>query len=321
MDNVNLCSDENNTTFETLFLEANLKKADFQVSSLTPYDDKLVINVLSNNKSSVCPYCHQITKKKHGSYLRTIQVLPINGKATYMVVKERLFDCLNEDCRQKTFTEDLGLARRKMRFSNALYQTILVIAFFTSSEGASRILKTMGVLISADSIDRMLRRITIEDNSDVTTLGVDDISIRKGVEYLTVIYNGDTKMPIALVDRRDGEELKKFLEGHRKVMYVARDRDTAFAKAITTVLPNCIQSADKFHLFSNLMKAIHDILIKELPNTIHCKNDEIVDIDSPKTVDITTLDYTNDPFMVGKRETDTRIRIKNSKSYQYLKKN
>lgn len=44
---------------------------------------------------------------------------------------------------------------------------------------------------------------------------------------------------------------------------ITRDRASAYAKAISEVLPDAMQIADRFHLYQNLLKVIKKIVYQE----------------------------------------------------------
>ncbi|MFI3214707.1 MAG: transposase [Eubacteriales bacterium] len=81
--------------------------------------------------------------------------------------------------------------------------------------------------------------------------------------------------PIALLDGRDGKELKEWLKQNKQVKCVTRDRASAYAAAISEVLPDAMQIADRFHLHQNLLEAIKHTLNSTVP----------ADIKIPKHID------------------------------------
>ena len=95
-------------------------------------------------------------------------------------------------------------------------------------------------------------------------MGIDDVAIRKGVSYATAIYDLKDHSLLALLEGREARTLEEWLKDHPKIKKVARDRANAYAKAISNILPNCIQIADRFHLFENLIEHLKDIFYKEL---------------------------------------------------------
>ena len=117
----------------------------------------------------------------------------------------------------------------------------------------------MDILACYGSVRNLIDRIEMKDVPDVQAAGVDDIATRKGMDYATVVYNLEDGTMLDLLPDRDGNELRKWLVDHPKIKIVARDRAGAYAKAITEVLPMCMQVADCFHLFQNLMGYIKDI--------------------------------------------------------------
>ena len=85
---------------------------------------------------------------------------------------------------------------------------------------------------------------------------MDDVAIRKGQTYATAIYDLNDHHLITLLDERDATSFENWLKKHPKVKTIARDRASAYAVAINKVLPECIQVADRFHLFQNLIRTI-----------------------------------------------------------------
>ena len=83
----------------------------------------------------------------------------------------------------------------------------------------------------------------------------------------TVIVDEATHAPIAVLDGRDGESLKKWLKQNQHVTTVTRDRASAYAKAVEEILPDCMQIADRFHLHQNLMDAVNKVLNRTIPAT------------------------------------------------------
>lgn len=174
---------------------------------------------------------------------------------------------------------------------------------FLSNEGASKVLSLLGVQISNDTIQRLYDHIEFVDNPDIEEIGVDDVAIRKGQTYATAIYDLKDHHLIALLDGRDGAPLKEWLKSHNKVRLVARDRASAYASAISEILPDCIQVADRFHLLQNLLGYMKDIFKGEMPSKIYIQNGNISEkvpekILKEKTPDASFLDslhYDNTP--------------------------
>ena len=113
-----------------------------------------------------------------------------------------------------------------------------------------------------------------------SAIGVDDFAYKKRHTYGTIIVDEKTHKPVAILDGRDGKELKEWLRKNKQVTTVTRDRASAYAKAVEEVLPGCMQVADRFHIHQNLMDAVNKVLGREIPATtaIIEKSDEKTEI-------------------------------------------
>lgn len=265
--------------------------------------DSLDIFIKSREHSCPCPQCNKESRHLHATYMRKIQDVPIRCKPTYLHVNVYKYECDNPECETKVFTEPLSFARTSQVRTDALNTLILGMAMFMSNEGASNVLKLLGIKVSNDTIQRLYDRISFADDPDVEAVGIDDVAIRKGRTYATVVYDLKDHHMIALLDGRDGATLKEWLEQHKKIRVVARDRASAYAKAISEILPECVQVADRFHLLQNLMEHLKNIFKDELPAEIFIRNGKILDtppkkIHREKKADrsvIEQLSYDNTP--------------------------
>jgi len=245
-------------------------------------ENSLHIYIKSRKHSYFCPECGYESHKIHATYKRTIQDTPIHCKLTYLHANIYKHDCTNPDCKCKVFMEDLPFVKPSQVRTDALNSLILGVSMFLSNEGASKVLALLGVKISNDSIQRLYDRIEFIDNPDVEEIGVDDVAIRKGQTYATAIYDMKDHHLIALLEGRDAATLKSWLENHKKVRLVARDRASAYASAISAVLPDCVQVADRFHILQNLLGYLKDIFKEEMPSSIFIRDGKILDSEPEK---------------------------------------
>ena len=255
-------------------------------------NNTLVLNIESEVKECKCPNCGEICKTGYiGRYERCIEDVPYNFMSIWLHIHAHKFECLNPSCKKKYFDEVLPFARRNKVKTDNFIQFILTLSMFMSSNSTSLILSLLGTTVSADVVDNIIRKIEIKDNFDIEEIGFDDVSYRKGQTYLTAIYDLNDHHLIALLDGRDAQNFKEWLKKHPKIKVVARDRASAYAVAINEVLPNCIQVADRFHLFDNLIKNLKDIFYEKVPDKIFIKNGEILDTKPQKVAkEIANLD-------------------------------
>ena len=258
----------------------------------------------TSSTSGICPCCGKRSEKVHCSNFRHPQWMPINGMATFAHIELHRFRCANKSCPRKTFVEKLDNARKNQHRSDLVNIIIFAVSVFCSDIAASLICGEMGILVSHDSANRILNHVLVEDDPDIESIGVDDVSLRKGQKYHTAIYDGNDHHLLALLDGRDGSALKEWLKDHPKVSVVARDRASAYASAITEILPQAMQVADRFHILQNLLGYLNDIFKANMPQQIFIRDGQVMEqppekvlapavpLDSPE---IETMHYDNSP--------------------------
>lgn len=276
----------------------------YHIDDIETKNNKNYIYIKSKAKECKCPKCKIISSQKHSTYIRKIQDTPIRNIETWCIVTAYEYECVNKECEVTTFNEELAFARKNKVMTDSLIQFILSISIFMSSSATSLILSFLGAKVSADTIDRIIHKIEVVDNLDIKEVGIDDVAIRKGQTYATAIYDLNDHHLLALLEGRDADSIRNWLTEHPKIKTVARDRASAYATVISEVLPNCMQVADRFHLFQNLIEYLKDIFYKKVPEKIFIKNNNIeeernikkvpveVNIDNEK---LKKLDYDNSP--------------------------
>ena len=256
------------------------------------------------SKSEVkCPECGCNCISVHETHQRKIQDTPIHNKIVYINIDVREFKCENSKCNVKTFTEELPFVGKHQVRTYTLTEFIITHAIYMSSSSTSLILSFIGVNVSADTVDNILKNVHIIDNPNVERIGIDDVAVRKGMKYATAIYDLDTHHLIALIEGREKDDIVPWLKEHKNIKFVARDRASSYADAINEVLPNTVQVADRFHLFENIIKHLKEMFYSELPDKIVVKDNEILDKKVTKVISelaninwdiVDSFSYTND---------------------------
>jgi len=276
---------------------------DYYVGGLTYEHDKIIIHIKSCKAEAVCPDCGETSASIHSTYSREIQDTPIRNIQTWLRTSVHKFDCLNPDCEAKVFTEAVDFAGHGQVRTYELTLMALETARNLGNETASQVLSSFGVKLSNDTLTRIYKGLDFKDDPFVEEIGIDDVSNRKGQTYFTVIYELNTHCLLAMLEGRDGEALKGWLRGHTKVRLVARDRASAYASAISEVLPNAVQVADRFHLLQNILDRAREIIKTIMPDKVFFAAGEVVEKQPKKeacvpAVDLALLsqmDYDNSP--------------------------
>lgn len=123
-------------------------------------------------------------------------------------------------------------------------------------------------------IDQEILEAKIEQTSKggVTAIGVDEISHKKGHQYLTVITDLKSRRVVALEKDRKAESLERFFrylgpEHCADIEAVAVDRWKPFRKAIKKHCPQAAIIYDKFHIIGDCNDAV-DAVRKRLMRAV-----------------------------------------------------
>jgi len=210
---------------------------------------QLTVEVISTQLCARCPDCGSLSDAVHCQYQRTVHDVPCGGRKVVLRLKVRKFFCRTATCPRKVFAERLPeLVRPWARVSNRLLEELKAIGLAASAEVSERLAPRLGMTIKAPTLLRYLRTIKDAPRADVTVLGIDDFSLRRGDSYGTILINLETRRPLDLLPDRTAEAVKPWLASHPEIQVVSRDRASAFADAVSQVLPHATQVADRYHL-------------------------------------------------------------------------
>ena len=105
-----------------------------------------------------------------------------------------------------------------------------------------------------------------EDFSNITQLGLDETSMRKHHDYVTLFVDLETHKTIFVTEGKDNVTVKTFLNDFNEhkgdtagITDVSCDMSPAFIKGVTENLPNAKITFDKFHLMKIINGAVGDV--------------------------------------------------------------
>lgn len=233
----------------------------------------ITITMVAQQNTSLCPICTLPSSRVHSSYSRTLMDLPIIGHRLCLKLYCRKFFCDNTSCKRKIFTERFQeLIFPYARRTNRLNKLIEKFAFTMTAMRGSKLLGSMGIIVSHDLLINIARYTPIKlDQNNHKYIAVDDWAIKKGKNYGTIICDHETHRPVAIINGRTHEPFEEWLKLHPEVELVTRDRSSSYAKAIENACPNVIQVADRFHLTHNLLEALKEHIKKDFAAKIAIK--------------------------------------------------
>lgn len=244
--------------------------SELKITEIVVSDDQITIHMHSISHETTCHKCGAPLIRHHGTHRRRVQDLPILGKRVMLDMQIYDYQCTSASCGSFAATETFdGFLSYNSRMTDRLEDFICLLALETSCEACARILNSVKIKVSGDTVIRLLikRYIKQPEKTCGAIIGVDDFAFKKRHTYGTIIVDEATHSPVAILDGRDGKALKEWLQNNRHVTTVTRDRASAYAKAVEEVLPDCMQIADRFHIHQNLMDAVNKVLGRTIPAT------------------------------------------------------
>lgn len=120
--------------------------------------DTIMIYAESEREEVRCPYCGECSNRVHSRYLRKIQDLPMQGKKSKIVLRNKKYFCANENCTHKTFAEVFSFFEPKATKTKRLQEEILRISLTQSSLSAEKYLRRSVAEVGKSTICNLLKK-------------------------------------------------------------------------------------------------------------------------------------------------------------------
>lgn len=111
----------------------------------------------------------------------------------------------------------------------------------------------------------------LESFEGVQIVGIDETSLRRGQDYVTVVHDLDAKRLLFATEGRDHQTVLDFaadLKAHGgdpvQVQHVCMDMSAAYAKGVGMALPLADISYDRFHVIAMAIQAMDEVRREEL---------------------------------------------------------
>ena len=234
-----------------------------EVAETSITDQVLTLFLEASAPTAICPLCGLTSQHIRSSYTRHVADVPSAGRQIQLILRVRKFRCDTRDCLRRIFAERLTpFVEPWARMTSRLSQTIEAIGLATGGELGSRFAPRLGVVTSPTTILRRTMSLPAQRSEQVSRLGIDDWSFRRGRQFGTILVNLATHEIIDLLPDRETETAQSWMQEHPEIDVVSRDRGEDYASAARFGAPQARQVADRFHLAQNLTEMVEEILAR-----------------------------------------------------------
>ena len=212
-----------------------------------------------------CPCCGWLSRRVHGRYVRHLTDAPLRQVQVSVELHVRKFHCDNPGCDRSIFVERVvGFAESYARRTVQLDELLSLVAFANGGECGSRVAAEMRIMISPQSLLRLIRRRGVGATVCGRVLGIDDWSFAKRKRYGSLIVDLEEHRVVDLLPDRLAETVSAWMKAHPGIEIVSRDRGDNFIAGVTEGAPEARQVADRWHLHHNLGEMLKRVVERHL---------------------------------------------------------
>ena len=227
----------------------------------TSYEgDAIVIRAWLTDQHVKCPECgcRQTTFKGHKR--RKILMSPMGRKRCYLDLLFHRLRC--RECR-KLWWPSPGFLDGKHRYTRSFALTVLDLLAFGTISSVAQYLKVGWDLIKEIhkyKLSRTYRNIPLDE---INFVGIDEFSIKKGHEYMTIFTDLGTGRIIHAVEGKAKADiypfLKKLSKRAKNLKAMAMDMSGSYYNAVREVLPQVDIVFDHYHVSALVNQAIDEL--------------------------------------------------------------
>ena len=260
---------------ESLFTSALGLQAPWVVKSveLNTAKHRIDFEVACEAKKLACPACGTVEQGIHDRVHRDWRHLDFFQFEAWVHAEVPRVKC---GACGKTTQVDVPWARESSGFTLSFEALSLSLCREMPVSQAANLLRVKGKRLWK-RIDHYVKKARAQDDmSGVRHIGLDETSVKRGHEYITVVHDLEAKRLLFACPGRDHETVAKFakdLSDHggkpEAVAHVCMDMSAAYCKGVAESLPKAEISFDRFHVIALAVEAMDEVRREEVRTRKH----------------------------------------------------
>lgn len=224
-------------------------------------DGSVVFHAEVTSSIEHCPECNSWkTHRKKGAKRRFIRMTPIGARPSFLDIKIWRIFC--EDCQSLRWPK-LPFTEGKKRHTRRLAQFAIDLLHWMTISGTAKVLNVGWDLIKDTHKKHLQSRYKSPPLKDLKYLGIDEFSIRKGHNYMSIFVDLQSGRILHAVEGRASQDIEPFLKVIRrrahKLEAIAMDMSRSYISAVQEHLPLVPIVFDHYHISAMMNKGIEEV--------------------------------------------------------------
>jgi len=228
----------------------------------------LIFHIEKSPGKRCCADCRSRDVVLKGRVSRRLRTLPIGGKRVFLQIHLHRLSC--RSCGALKL-EPLLISDSKRRWTRALGRYVLGLLSCMTIEDVSRHLGMSWDTVKEIHVLALRIRLKRRRLRHLRLIGVDEVAVRKGHNYLTVVVDLETGEVVWVAEGRKTEALEPFLRKLKgagaKIEAVAMDMWPAYIRAVSTHFGRDVIVFDRYHIMADYNKTLDLIRTTEAAKT------------------------------------------------------
>jgi len=207
-----------------------------------------------------CASCGSKNVVKFGKATRRIKTIPIGGKGVWLELHLHRLNC--RSC-GAVGLEPLIVSEPKKQWTHQLGRYVLDMLKHMTIKALAEHLRMSWDTVKGIHARALKNRLKHRRYRHLEYLGVDEVAVRKGHSYLTVVVDLSSGEVVWVAEGRDTDSLEKFMMKLKrcgaKIKAIAMDMWPAFINAAVRHFGAEVVVFDRYHIVSDYNKMLDDL--------------------------------------------------------------
>lgn len=212
-------------------------------------DGCIAMRIRHDGSELKCPQCGGTNITRRGSVPRSWSAPPIGTRPVTLFADVPRIEC--HDCKTQPVVP-VPFADPRRSYTRSFERLVLELRTSMTLRDVARHLRVSDWLVRDIEKRWLGKHFTKVRLKDLTHIAIDEISIKKGHKYVTIVMDLESGAVVFVGDGKGAEALKPFWKSltasHARVEAVAIDMSAAYQQAVRENLPEAVVVFDWFHV-------------------------------------------------------------------------